>query len=122
MVVIEIDPNPNCEPMDQRVFHNAEEARPVLRVCVGRDNAAPAWWDVTGWTVAGAPCPALGCRVDDSGDGLAVLIFGGDAGLRLRPKGSAGPWSLKDPAQWGSPLLILGSDGADVQFAEQKAA
>jgi hypothetical protein len=106
MVIIEIPLNRNCEPVDMRIFNDVEEPREVRRLVVAPPGREPAWYDVTGWTAEGGPCPALARRVDDSGEGLAVLVYGGSAGLRFRPAGSARPWTLDDPEQWGLPFLL----------------
>ena len=113
MTIIEIAENPNCAATE-RVFHDLDAPRPVRRVRLLHAAGTPQWHAVTGWTVAGVPCPALMTKVDDSGDGVALLVFGGDAGLRLRPEGSEAPWTIDDTRQWGEPLLILG-DPADVE-------
>ena len=62
--------------------------------------------DVVGWS-GGEPVPAMAAKVSDSGDGVVVLVYGGDEGLRLRPSGSSGDWSLDDAEQWGEPCLLL---------------
>ncbi len=110
MVAIEISPNANCEAVDLRLFHDVEAARPVLRVCLERGPGQSTWYDVTGWTTMDQPCPAVARRVDDSGEGLAVLVSGGDAGLRLRPSGATGSWQVEDSAQWGAPFLLMATD------------
>lgn len=114
MVLIEIPDNPNCAAVDTRLFHDLSPAHPVAQVRLERQPGVPEWHDVTGWTTSGSPCAALAQKVDDSGDGVAVLVYGGDAGLRLRPAGSDGPWALAQPAQWGEPFLIVG-DPDDVR-------
>jgi len=116
MVTVEIPSNPNCAPVDLRVFHDVEPPRPVHRVCLERLPGQPEWCEVTGWTTAGMPCPALAQRVDDSGEGTALLVYGGDAGLRLRPAGSPSPWRLDDPQQWGEPFLVM-ADARDLRMA-----
>lgn len=113
MIVIEIAPNANCEAAELRLFHDVEAPRQVTRVCLQDAGQPPRWYAVTGWTRAAAPCPALAQRVDDSGEGLAVLIHGGDAGLRLRPVGSPARWG-DDPAERGAPFLLLADDGQSV--------
>ena len=118
MVVVEINPNPNCEAVDLRVFHDVEAPRTVRQVCLQRVNEPPAWYEVTGWTLNNRPCPAIACRVDDSGEGLAVLVTGGEAGLRLRPAGSTGPWSLDDPSQWGAGFLLMADEAGVLIFDE----
>ena len=96
MLVIEIPPNPNCEPVDLRVFHDLEPPKPVAQVRVERpgDTRGPQWCAVTGWTSANAACPALARKVDDSGEGVVLLISGGDAGLRFQAAAalSRGGW------------------------------
>ena len=109
MVTIEIPENPNCAAMDLRDFHDVGQPQPVHRVLLAQPPEPAQWCDVTGWTAAGASCPAVAQKVDDSGEGVAFLIRGGDAGLRLQPSGRATPWRLDDADQWGEPFLILPS-------------
>ena len=116
MIIIEIPPNDNCEAVEMRVFHDLEPARPVTRIRLEREQGKPAWFDVTGWTVGGQPCPALAQKVDDSGEGTAFLIYGGDAGLRLRLAGSREPWQLGHQHQWGEPFFIT-IDINELQFS-----
>ncbi len=117
MVVVEIPPNPNCEPVEMRIFHPVDVPRSVRALHVAPDGGRAEWHEVTGWTADGAPCPALAQRVDDSGEGLAILIYGGSAGLRCRPLDSRQPWGLTDPRQWGLPFLLT-ADTGDIQFDE----
>lgn len=117
MIIIEIPPNPNCEMVEMRVFHDLGPPRAVRRVRLEPTPGAPQWCDIVGWTTTGAPQPARAVKVDDSGDGVVWLIYGGDAGLRFRPSGSAEPWQLDRPEQWGEPFLLI-ADASDVQYAE----
>jgi hypothetical protein len=116
LIAIEIPDNPNCEAVDLRVFHDVDAASPVAQVRLARDGETPRWCDVTGWTTAGRPGPARLQKVDDSGEGTAFLLYGGDAGVRLRPADGAGPWRLDDAAQWGCPFLLL-TDLDDVRLS-----
>ena len=115
MVVIEIPPNSNCDAVDMRVFNDLEPPRPVSRVCLERERGLPRWYEVVAWMASGATRQALAQKVEDSGEGVAFLIYGGDAGLRLRPAGSIEPWQLAHPQQWGLPF-ILTTDVADVKW------
>ena len=115
MITIEIPPNPNCDAVDLRVFHDLEPPRPVSQVRLTRDRRAPQWHEVVAWTAARSSQQALAQKVDDSGEGVAFLIYGGEAGLRLRPAGSVGPWRLDHPEQWGLPF-ILTTEAADLHF------
>jgi hypothetical protein len=97
-----------------RVFHDLEPPQPVRQIRLERETGQAQWCDVTGWTTAGVPCPALVQKVDDSGEGVAFLVHGGDAGLRLRPVEHHTPWQLGDSQQWGEPFIIL-ADRGDVR-------
>jgi hypothetical protein len=115
MFVIEIPPNPNCEAVDLRVFNDLEPPRRVTHVRLeSQTERAPAWHAITGWTLAGLPCDALARKVDDSGEGVAILISGGDAGLRLHAKDSRPHWRLDDLQQFGLPWLLV-SDPSDLR-------
>ncbi len=118
MVIVEISKNPNCAAVDARVFHELEPPRRVRQVRLERHPRQPRWYDVSGWTVTGRPRPAIIQKVDDSGEGVAFLVYGGDAGLRLKPAGQDAPWRLDDPEQWGEPYLLV-SDLSDAQVVEQ---
>ena len=107
MIILEILPNPNCEAVEMRVFHEVEPARAVAQVALEKTQGASAWYDVTGWNANGVPTPALAQKVDDSGDGVAYLLYGGDQGLRFRKAGSRAAWSLQDAMQWGESFLII---------------
>jgi len=114
MITLEILDNPNCPSVDLRVFHDLEPPQPAVQVKLAREGQASEWYDVTGWNQAVGPCPAWIQKVDDSGDGVAFLLYGGDAGLRLRPASSREPWRTGTTQQWGEPFLIIG-DRADIR-------
>ena len=117
MLALEIPPNPNCEAMELRVFHDLEPPRPVAQVRLYESTGATGrWYAVTGWTLAGESCPALARKVDDSGDGVALLVSGGDAGLRLQSAGRQAPWRLDDAGQHGLPFLLI-AETDDLRFA-----
>ena len=121
MITLEIEPNPNCEPVDLRVFNDVGPPKPVAQVLVDRTAGPPHWCLVTGWTQGGDPVPAQARQVDDSGEGLVWLVSGGDAGLRLQPAWQPRVWSLEESTQWGMPFLLIG-DLRDLRFADDKTA
>lgn len=115
MLLIEIPTNANCEATE-RVFHDLEPPRRITHVRLSRaPGGRPMWHAVTGWTLDGATAPALARKVDDSGDGVAMVISGGDAGLRFRPEGSLEPWRVEAARQWGLPFVLL-PDAADLRY------
>ncbi len=116
MLILEILPNPNCEAVEMRIFHDLEPPRPVSRVRIDRaqDGRGVQWCAITGWLADGTPCPALARKVDDSGEGVVILVSGGDAGLRLQPADRQAPWRLDNPSQWGGSFLLI-PDSQDLQ-------
>ena len=114
MILIEIPANPNCMGVDTRIFHDLAPPQQVSQVRLERHAGQVQWYDLTGWTVAGTPCPAMIQKVDDSGEGVAFLIYGGDAGLRLKQAGHSTAWRLDDAVQWGEPFLLV-TDPSDVR-------
>jgi hypothetical protein len=56
-------------------------------------------------------------KVEDSGEGICYLVYGGAWGLRLKEASSQEEWSLEDNSQWAEPFLLLPSDGQDIRFA-----
>ncbi len=70
-----------------------------------------------GVTKDGAYKPALARKVEDSGEGICYLVYGGFWGLRLKEPSSNKPWSLDETSQWSEPFLLLSADGMDIRFA-----
>ena len=63
MIVLEIAPNANCEPVEMRIFHDLESPRVITQVRLERTPGKPQWYAVTGWQQDGTPCPAqASCR------------------------------------------------------------
>ncbi len=111
-MIIEVEPNENCEA---GFFGRFKEVRPPRRVTQVRlydRNPEGEWYWVTGWSPdeRSPSCAAYAQLVEDSGSGFTHLVYGGLYGLRLKPLTSAAPWSLDDPAQWGEAYLSLSSD------------
>ena len=115
MVLIDIPDNPNCAGTE-RVFHELEGPRAVAQVRVERSAGGARWYEVTGWSPDSRPVPAWIQKVDDSGDGVAFLLHGGQSGVRLRPAASPRPWHLEDPEQWGTAVMLF-ADPEDVRPA-----
>ena len=106
---IEVSAGANS-PMDlTRVFQTMEPPVSVVRLQALDPLGVEALCDVTGWSSSG-PCPAYAVKVEDSGEGVAVLVFGGDEGIRLRPPDSGEDWDLASPRQWGEACLLLDRD------------
>ena len=118
-MIVEVDSNENCETGFFARFKEAGPARPVLQVRLFDRNPAGAWYWVTGWNDnAQAPvCPAYAQLVEDSGSGLAHLVYGGIYGLRFKPITIEEAWTLDSSHQWGEAYLSLASD-RDLRYAD----
>ena len=82
-------------------------------------NPTGEWCRVTGWSddEQVPTCPAYAQLVEDSGSGLAYLVYGGLYGLRFKPTDVDEPWSLPSPSQWGEAYLSL-ADARDLRYAD----
>ncbi len=97
-------------PMDlNRVFDLLGEPAPVSRIFTANLLGQDVWCDVTGWDDTG-PCPAYAVQAEDSGDGVILLVYGGEDGIRLKATDGSGDWDLQDAGQWGEPCLMLAAD------------
>ena len=94
-------------PLDlHRMFNLLTDPIEVMRVYSTSPMGEDLWCRVTGWSSQG-PCPAMSAQAEDSGEGVVLLVYGGDQGLRLQPAGSSDDWELGNPGQWGEACLML---------------
>ena len=93
-----------------RVFDAMEDPVQVSRVMAPDLESDERMCDVTGWSSEIGPCPAHAVLVEDSGEGIAMLIYGGDEGIRLKPVDCQEVWDLNSPHQWGEACLLLDKD------------
>ena len=116
---IDVESNDNSVMMANQVFKNLASPAVVTRVRLFEGRPEGVVFEVTGWSSAGggSPVDAYAVDVEDSGSGGAILVYGGDWGVRLRPIGAAS-WDLSDPDQWGETHLVL-ADHDDINPAER---
>jgi hypothetical protein len=114
---IEVDNNPNCDSSIFARFNELGPRREVLQIRTFERRPEGEWCWVTGWTddPAQPRCPAYAQTVEDSGAGIAHLIFGGVWGIRLKPIALQEDWDLHSNSQWGEPYLSL-SDPHDIRY------
>ena len=98
-----------------RIFDLLEEPRVIRRVFTADPMGMDGWQQVAGWSDGDGPGPAWAALAEDSGDGVILLVYGGDDGIRLKPDDDTTPWRLDAPGQWGEPCLMLDKD---TPFAE----
>ena len=118
-MIVEVESNENCEASFFARFKEAGPARPVEQARLFERNPAGEWYWVTGWSdnTETPACPAYAQLVEDSGSGLAHLVYGGIYGLRFKPITIEEPWSLVSPHQWGEAYLSLASE-RDLRYIE----
>ncbi len=105
-MIIEIERNPNID-QDCCVVYRETAAASEIRELEYRQGDERFWVQVVGWDAEeDRPCPAYVCPITDSGDGTALLIYGGSGGLRLKRLDDQSPWSTADPHQWGELYLV----------------
>ena len=109
---IDVEPNDNTLMMAQQVYKNIGVPFPVSHVRIYEGEPEGMLCAVTGWRSedGGSAAPAYAVRIEDSSEGAAFLVYGGDWGIRLRPAESEAPWSLADEDQWGETHLVLASE------------
>ena len=118
-MIVEVESNENCEASVFARFKETAAPRPVVQVRLYDRNPAGEWFWVTGWSddQVTPVCPAYAQPVEDSGAGLAHLVYGGIYGLRFKPISIDEPWSLDSPHQFGETYLSLASD-RDLRYAD----
>ena len=116
-MVVEVDSNLNCEQSVCARFKEAGAARRITQVKSYERRSTGEWCWVTGWTddPQHPRCRAHAQRVEDSGAGLAYLVFGGIGGIRLKPISLSEDWDVTSRNQWGEPYLLL-ADEKDIRY------
>lgn len=115
MIQIEVPENPNGPGCEQTAFNEMDDViRPLKRIVV-TTSSGDVLCEAASVGADGSFGPAWVRKINDSGEGPAYLIFGGEWGIRLKRADGSGPWSLTDRTQWGEPFKVYGI-GPDVIF------
>ena len=109
LLVIEVEESENSLFGVTRSFQTIGDPRPISKVAAFAPDGTEGVYEVVGWSSEGV-VTAFAAMVDDSGEGAALLIYGGEEGIRLRPQDSADDWCLEDASQWGEVFLLLDRD------------
>jgi hypothetical protein len=107
---IDVEPNPNTETGFNMVYRDVSKAREVfcIKYTVGVEDQPV---QITGWNAdSNTPCPAFACKVEESGDGMALLIYGGSGGVRMKPLEDESAWDSASTKQWGDSHLVYPVD------------
>ncbi|MFQ5482088.1 MAG: hypothetical protein ACE5ER_04960 [Nitrospinaceae bacterium] len=107
---LDIEAGLNVDHDFSMLYREVEPPREVVQIrCRVREQDVPV--QVTGWdNLENRPCPAQACRVEESGDGVALLIFGGSGGLRLKELEDDRPWDVHAEGQWPETHLVYPRD------------
>lgn len=108
-LMIDIEDNENCGYFPIQLFETQSKPKTSSSIIVPEVPGRIGEYEVVGWTDenSGSPCEATAVIVGDSGSGQALMIYGGEFGVRLRPLGSTSQWSLEAADQFGEPYLLL---------------
>lgn len=115
----EVEENPNCPQSVSMRFKELGPARPVKQIGISdRPGGTELCW-VTGWCDDQSQplCAAYAQQVEESGQGLAYLLYGGNWGIRLKPVSLEENWDLSSPNQWGEAFLLIG-DPRSIVYAD----
>lgn len=109
---VEVEANDNTPMMAQQVYKNLGLPFRVTQVRIYEGEPGGTLHDVTGWSSrdGGSAVDAYAVRIEDSSEGAAYLVYGGDWGVRLRPAGPGEAWSIEAPEQLGETHLVLASE------------
>ena len=103
---VEVETCPNIENDFSMVFKEVTPPREVYcieYIIEGQDKPA----QVIGWNAkTNSPCAAYACKIDESGDGRATLIFGGSGGIRMKELEDESQWDTGSATQWGETHLV----------------
>jgi hypothetical protein len=109
---VEVEANDNTPMMAQQVYKNTGVPFPVSQVRIYEGEPEGQLCAITGWasTEGGSPTTAYAVQIDDSSEGSAYLVYGGDYGVRLKPADSDEAWDITSMDQWGETHLVLSSE------------
>ena len=120
-VMIDIEDNDNSGYFPVQVFETQGEPRSSAVITVPSIPGSDEPYEVVGWCSGagnrGGPCEATAVIVGDSGSGQALMVYGGDYGIRLRPASSGSLWSLEAVGQKGEPYMLLAA-AAELLFSD----
>jgi hypothetical protein len=103
---LEVEPNANTGKSVSMIYRDITPPREVF--CVKhRITGGEQVVQVTGWDAAtDRPCSAYACKIEESGDGMALLIYGGSGGIRMKELEDPAPWNSHAHNQWGETHLV----------------
>ncbi len=107
---LEVEPCSNCDESVGRMYNVISESKQISSIQYEKDGKEiPV--HITGWDgETETPCPAFACRIEESGDGVALLIFGGSGGIRMKSIDDDSKWDADNSDQWSESHLVYPRD------------
>jgi hypothetical protein len=107
---LEVEPCSNCDESVGRMYNVISQSKPIHSIQYEKEGKEiPV--SVTGWDgETETPCQAYACRIEESGDGVALLIFGGSGGIRMKPIDDDSKWDVNNANQWSESHLVYPRD------------
>lgn len=118
---LDVEAGDNCPYSIQLVFSTLDQPRQVKRVRIYHRNPEGEWCAITGWETDNTPSPAWEVRVEDSGQAMAFLVYGGSNGIRMMPHPTDQAWDIGAAGQWGESHLLLAEEG-DIEWGDPARA
>ena len=103
---VDVQAGENCEYSLNRIFSTVSDPVEITAVETLGPLGKVDLFAVVGWSTNGL-CSVHAVLVEDSGEGHALLIYGGDDGIRLRKSVEDSSWSLEHSNEWGEPCLLV---------------
>lgn len=107
---VDVESNGNVNENFSMLYRDVSPSREVycIKYLINEEDAPV---QVTGWdNETNSPCAAHVCQVEESGDGVALLIYGGSGGIRMKPLEDETEWKLGAPGQKGETHLVYPLD------------
>ena len=109
-MLLDVEPCANTENGISTIYHEASPPREVycIKYLLGEEEKP---MQVTGWDgESNTPCPAYACKIEESGDGIALLIYGGSGGIRMKELEDESNLDCQSATQWVQTHLLYPKD------------
>ena len=107
---VDVEANENIYENFSMLYRDVSNSREVYCIKYNIEGEeSPV--QVVGWDKeTQSSCAAYACQVEESGDGVAILIYGGTGGIRVKLLEDKSEWGLKAPNQKGDTHLVYPRD------------
>jgi|TARA_B110000438_G_C15243959_1_gene406830 hypothetical protein len=103
---LEVEPSSNCQESVGKMYNVISQSRKISSLQYEKDGK-DVLVSITGWDGENeTPCPAYACQIEESGDGVALLIYGGKGGVRMKTADDNSEWDANNANQWSESHLV----------------